>query len=332
MAPDADPIQAAAEEPHPAEPAAADLVTVHLCDCRKAQRPAAEVRPYDFRHPAFLSQSELRRLRVRTEAFARTLSARLSMYLRIDCGLKLAGLQMLSYRSFVNGVGNPAYVGLFRAEPLPGICILEVKQNLGLAIVDRLLGGPADPGEETRDFTEIELALLEQAAQVIVKDWCADWKGVKDLRPVLLGHETGGRFLQTSPHDTVMLSLFMEARVGECTGTIQLGVPVFTLEPLIRRIAPPAEAPAAAPETGSSAPARWNPAFDSVPVNVSAAWEDIEVTSRDLAALKPGDILELPAAGAGKVIVRFAKAPRFRGLLGTCADRWAVQITETLQT
>ena len=49
-----------------------------------------KIEPYDFRNPAFLSEAELRRLRLLHEDFIRYLSARLSLYLRMEFGLKMA--------------------------------------------------------------------------------------------------------------------------------------------------------------------------------------------------------------------------------------------------
>src|SRR6266481_5239072 len=59
-----------------------------------------KIEPYDFRNPAFLSEAELRRLRLLHEAFIRYLSARLSLYLRMEFGLKMAKLTTVSYTKF----------------------------------------------------------------------------------------------------------------------------------------------------------------------------------------------------------------------------------------
>ena len=47
---------------------------------------------YDFRNPVFLSEIELRQVRIRHEKFMHYLAARLSMFLRMDFGLKMSKL------------------------------------------------------------------------------------------------------------------------------------------------------------------------------------------------------------------------------------------------
>jgi len=56
-----------------------------------------KIEPYDFRNPAFLTELELRRLRLLHEDFIRYLGARLSLFLRMEFGLKMAKLTTLSY-------------------------------------------------------------------------------------------------------------------------------------------------------------------------------------------------------------------------------------------
>ncbi len=306
-------------------------VTVHSQEGTSQSRPRDAVQPYDFRHPVFLSPSELRRLRLRHEDFIRALAARLSLHLRIEFTLQMSKLQTVLFRKFTESLPNPTYLSLFKADPLPGICILEISPRLALTMVDRLLGGPAHSVNATHDFTEIELALMEQAVQVVLGEWCVHWRGVQDLRPVILGHETNGRFIQTAAHDTVMLTLSMEARVGDCMESMQLAFPYYTLEPLIRTLNQMLETSAGQLPGAQRATPRWNPQFDDIRVPVTAAWPDLELTARDIAALRVGDVLELSPACLDKVSVRLADTPRFRGRLGTRGKHWAVELTEVLK-
>jgi flagellar motor switch protein FliM len=310
----------------------ANTVIVHKGNNQKERRPKDGIQPYDFRHPVFLSQAELRRLRLRHETFIRGLAARLSLYLRMEISLQMSKLQTVLYRKFTEGLSNPTHLTLFRAEPLPGVCVLEIQPRLGLTMVDRLLGGPAHSVNAEHDFTEIELALLEQVVQVILAEWCDHWAGVQDLRPVILGHENSGRFLQTSPHDTVMLALSMEARIGDCLEPLQIGFPYYTLEPLIRAVSQAAEPDHHEAMKKIAAPLAWNPQLDDARVPVSASWEGLELSARDLAALKVGDIVELSPASIEQVQVRLGNLPRFRARLGARDQHLAVQIIEPLKS
>lgn len=289
------------------------------------QEKKESIQPYDFRHPLFLSPTELRRLRIRHEDFIRALGARLSIYLRMEFSLQMSKLETITYQKFAEALPNPSHLSLFKVDPLRGVGILAIHPRLGLTIVDRLLGGPAHSITADHDFSEIEIALLDQAVHLILAEWCHHWAGVQEIIPVMLGHENNGQFLQTAPHDTIMLVLAMEAKVGDCLEQIQIALPCFTIEPLVRKLGHINGAPT---ETQAVASAmRWNRNFDEVPVPVTAIWDDLQLTARDLVNMKVGDVLPLDAKSTRQVKLRLADMPKFEGQLGTTGGKWAVAVT-----
>jgi flagellar motor switch protein FliM len=290
------------------------------------------VQPYDFRQPAFLTGSELRKLRVRHEEFLRSLAARLSIYLRMEFAVQMSKLQTVLFQKFTEGLPHPTHVVLFKIEPLRGICLLEIPPRLGLTIVDRLLGGPAQSTTTGRDLSDIEVSLLDQAVQTILREWCGLWTAThQDARPAIIGHENNARFLQTAPRDAVMLVIGLEARLGDCMEQMQLAIPFYTLEPLIRTPDVPSK-PEHAASPPAPAPARWQSQFDDVRIPVTAVWPEQEITLRDLASLKVGDVLLMDDRCSHQVNLRLARIERFAGRLGTRGKAWAVEITQALPT
>ncbi len=135
-----------------------------------------DVQPCDFRQPAFLTSSELRKLRLRHEEFIRSLAAHFSIYLRLEVTMQMLKLQTLSFGKFTEGLASPTHLTLFKVEPLKGVCLLDMSPRLGLTIVDRLLGGPAHGVNASSDLSEIEMALLDQVVLIILSEWCQLWQ------------------------------------------------------------------------------------------------------------------------------------------------------------
>lgn len=289
------------------------------------------VQPFDFRQPVFLSGAELRRLRQRHEEFINALAARLSIYLRMDFGLTLARLDTVTYEKFREALPSPTHLTLFKIEPLRGICVLEMHPRLGLTMVDRLMGGSAQAVNADHPLSEIEMALHDQAVQVILTEWCGHWGGSQDLRPVLLGTESNGRYLQTAPPDTIMLLLTLEARLGDCLEHLQICFPCYTLEPLTRQLNQNFDSSAREAAAPATVPMHWNPLFDEVLVPITAEWQGAELLARAIAQLKTGDVLTLDPEGASHITIRLAGRPKFAGRLGTQADKWAVELTTLLK-
>jgi flagellar motor switch protein FliM len=285
--------------------------------------------PSDARAP-MLSPRQMRQLQLHHQGFAGALAARLSLFLRAEMTLALAGIRARPYQQMTESWPDPAHLTLFKTEPLRGVSILQIPTPLGLSIVDRLMGGSGLSGPAGQEMGAIENALLEQVAQIVAAEWCAHAAPLQQLKPVLLGHESNARFLQTAPPQAAMLVVALDAALGDCREPIQIGFPLAALEPLLRKLAAQTE-PAPVPEPESSAPCAWNPRFDEVRIAVTGAWHGWEVAAREVLNLKVGDVLRMDPAAARQVEVRLGGRAKFQGRPGLVAGKWAVELTEVVK-
>jgi flagellar motor switch protein FliM len=291
-------------------------------------KAAGKVEAYDFRNPVFLSEVELRRLRLLQEDFIRYLSARLSLFLRMEFGLKMAKLTTVTYSKFTESLPSPTHICLFKAEPLTGVGILDLNPRLALTIADRLLGGRGHSVKAERYLTEIEVALLEDVINIVLEEWCGQWKSEEDIHAVIIGHENNGRFLQTSPKDAIILALSLEVNFGDCSEQIQLGVPYYTIEPLVKKMQARRQKDSAV--TPVERRAAWQKAYDHIAMPVRAEWDALDLSLREVSSLRVGDVIEMPAALMQQTRVMLNGTAKFIGTVGLDADRVAVQITRKI--
>jgi flagellar motor switch protein FliM len=310
------------DAPHP-EPAAAPPAP---------DAPAeSAAQPHDFRNSSLLSPRQMRKLRAHETQFLNAMEARVTLFLRSEFPLKLAGIQIVSYQKLTESWAAPTHLVLFKAEPLRGVAVLEIPLRLALSIVDRLMGGSGRIEPAARELSEIEKALLEQIVQIILEEWSNNWAVIKPLKPELLGCESSGRYLQSAPPQTNMLVLAMEARLGDCAGQIKLAFPYAALEPCLRQLCagsepafePPAPAPAAA--------VKWNRCLDDVTLPLTAEWQGLELSARDVLHLKVGDVLQVNPQLARQVSLRLGDLSKFNGRLGTLSGHWAVELNQAIK-
>lgn len=287
-----------------------------------------KIETYDFRNPVFLSEAELRRLRLLHEDFIRYLSARLSLFLRMEFGLKMAKLTTVSYGKFTEGLPSPTHICLFKTDPLPGVGILDVNPRLALSLVDRMLGGTGKSVSIERYLTEIEVTLLEDIILMILEEWCSQWRDPRELHPTVIGHESNGRFLQTSTKDAVVLALTMEATFGDCSEQIQIGIPYFTIESLVKSLQASREkegTPAAKAQK-----AEWKPVYEHISLPVRAEWDAFELSLREITDLRVGDIIELPPDIVDRTTVKLNGSPKFSGTVGLDRETVVVKLTQKI--
>jgi flagellar motor switch protein FliM len=312
-----------------APPEAGDVFVLTAKGVRE-RRKAADIRGHDFRQSGFLTPSELRRIRQRHEQFIRSLAARLAIFLRLEFSLQLSKVQITGYQKFTENLPSPTHITLFKTDPLKGVGLLVIPPSLGLTLVDRLLGGPGQAPQETHDLSEIEIALIDQVATLVISEWCNHWPEMRGLHPSLLGHENNSRFLQTATPDTAMLILTMTGGIGEQAEPMQIVFPYATVEPLMRLLSPSLPGSDAAP--ARAAKPKWNTEFDEVKVPLIAEWQGLKMSAGDITRLKIGDLLSLDPACAAQVQLSLNQVPKFIGRPGTSSGRWAVQLTSNITT
>ncbi len=312
-----------------AQTAGSEVVVITSKGLRE-RRDASAIRTHDFRQSGFLAASELRRIRLRHEQFIRSLAARLAIFLRLEFTVNFGKLQIVGYQKFIEGLPSPTHITLFRTDPLKGVGLLVVAPRLSLALVDRLLGGAGQMPQSARDLSEIETALTDQIASLLLGEWCNQWPEMRDLHPVLLGHENNSRFLQTAPPETAMLILTLAIGLGDQQENVQLAFPYATIEPLTRLVSPGLQESDPAP----ARPARlqWSASLDEIKVTASAEWHGLSISAAEIARLKQGDVLTLAPACAAQVQFRLSQVPKFVGRPGVSNGKWAVQLTERLAT
>lgn len=290
----------------------------------EAEEPIVE--EFDFRNPAFLTETEMRRVRIRQERCTFYLAARLSMLLRMDIQMKMSKLSTEPYAQFTQALPDPAFISTFKLDGLTGVGILEISPRLAMTIVDRLLGGPGHSVTSERYLSDLEVALMDDVLQTVLEEWVRQWSDIQELSPSIIGHENSGRFLQTAASDAIMLVLSIDTIMGDCNEPITIGLPYYTMEPLIREMQAASKKNIGQVEYVDKP--SWRKSYDQIQVGVNAEWDAFRLPVRDLLRLKRGDVLLLPEDVAEQTHVRIGGKNRFRGKIGVDNETVQVEIQE----
>ena len=303
---------------------------VYTCDGESFPKDQkVHIEPYDFRNPAFLTENEMRQMRIRQEKFIHYLMARLSMFLRMDFSMKMSSLSTTPYAKFVETINTPNFLTLFKFDQLPGVCILEIAPRLAMTIVDRLLGGRGHSVRDQRFLTELEMSMMDDVSSIILEEWCRQWEDLLSVHTSLIGYESSGRFLQTAASDTIMLALTVECNLGDCSETMQLAIPYYTIEPIIKQMQEKTKSFASI----NSGPKKtqWHPSFGEIRVNCEAFWKLDSMCVADLMLLHAGDVIQLPKDILNQTFIAVEGDTRFLGEVGTEGEQLAVRIEKQLQ-
>jgi len=290
-----------------------------------AEVDRSTINAYNFRNPGFLRQGDLRQLELVHQKFVEHLCARLSTFLRMECLVKMIKFGSSTFSLITDSMKSTTHVSLFQVEFLRGIGILDMSLPLSLAISDRLLGGKGRLNDTNRGLTEIEIALIEDVAQLVLVEWTHQWPEQEIVfTPMIIGHDTSGRFLQTAEADVVHITLNLEVILGECVGQMQLFIPFAMVEPIVKLMA-------VARLKASEAKTRtieWRRPFNNINVPVIAEWFVKDMAIADVLQLRPGDVLEMDRELIAHTQVKLSNTTGFIGTAGVEDGRVAVQLTQ----
>jgi flagellar motor switch protein FliM len=195
-----------------------------------------QVKNYDFTRPSKFSKEHLRTLEIIFEHYGRLLSTNLPVYLRKNIQVEVMNSEAVTYMEFSNALSNPVLLGIVNLDPLEGNIIVEMASQLGYTIVDRMLGGEGEPIDKMRDFSEIELLIIERVMTACVQLLREPWENVVDIHPRLERIETNSQFAQIISPSEMIAIVTINIKIGEVEGLMNICLPYITLEPVMDKL------------------------------------------------------------------------------------------------
>ena len=286
---------------------------------------------YDFNRPSKFSKEHLRTLEIIFEHYSRLLSTSLPAYLRRNVQVELVNAEATIYQEFTNSLTNPVLLGIVDFSPLTGNIIIEMAEKVGYTIVDRMLGGLGAPLEKTRDFSEIELAIIERVFVIMVNLFSEPWTNVVKLEPHLQRIETNSQFAQIISPSEMSAIITMNVRIGNVEGMINVCMPYEVLEPVIDKLNTKFwySTVKGVDKTVNRDLVEVAIAKARIPIKAELGRSTISV--KDFVNIQKGDIIKLNTRVNDQLGVFVGNMKKFYALPGTSSDSYAVKISQIIK-
>ncbi|MCR5667653.1 MAG: flagellar motor switch protein FliM [Lachnospiraceae bacterium] len=291
----------------------------------------AQVKNYDFSRPSKFSKEHLRTLEIIFEHYGRLLSTNLPVYLRKNISVEVMNSEAVTYMEFSNALSNPVLLGVVDFSPLTGSVIMEMAPKLGYAIVDRMLGGEGEPLDKTRDFSEIELVIIERIMTVCVELLREPWENVLDLHPRLERIETNSQFAQIISPSEMISIITINIKIGDVEGLMNICLPYITLEPVMDKLNTKFWYSNMQEKTDVSYSDSIEHLISKAAVPVRVVLGNSSVSVADFASLQVGDIVRLDSKVNQDLNVFVGDIKKFTALPGSSGKNYAVRITSVIR-
>ncbi|MBO6148647.1 MAG: flagellar motor switch protein FliM [Lachnospiraceae bacterium] len=289
------------------------------------------VKDYDFKRPAKFSKEHLRTLEIIFEHFGRLLSTNLPVYLRKSVQVTVVNSEALTFSEFTNSLPNPVILGIINFLPMNGNIMMELASNVGFAIIDRMLGGAGEPLEKIRDFSDIELSILEKIIVICVRLMREPWRNVVELSPVLERVETNPQFAMIIAPTEMISIVTLNMKIGEVEGLMNVCLPFFTLENIMDKLN--TKYWFSTMQNGNDEDYRDHieDMINHVPMPIKAVLGKSIISVSDFVNLQPGDIIRLDSKVAEELNVYVGNIKKFTALPGAIKNEYAVRITSVIR-
>jgi len=290
-----------------------------------------QVKNYDFSRPTKFSKEHLRTLEIIFEHYGRLVSTNLPLYLRKNVQVSVASSETVTYSEFSNSLSNPVILGIVNFAPLNGTIIIDLATNLGYAMLDRMLGGSGIPLDKSREFSEIELTIIEKVLVMMTQLLREPWKNVIDIAPVLSRVETNSQFAQViAPNDMIAI-VTLNVKIGDVEGFVNICLPFFTLEDVMDKLNTKYWYSTMQENHDENYENYIEALIRKVDVPVKAVLGRSTISVSDFMNLQVGDCIRLDTRVENDMNIYVGNIRKFTALPGANQDSYAVRITSVIR-
>ena len=290
-----------------------------------------QVKNYDFSRPTKFSKEHLRTLEIIFEHYSRLISTNLPVYLRKNVQVTVASSETVTFSEFSNALSNPSVLGIVNFAPLNGNIIIEIATNLCYAMLDRMLGGSGQPLEKSRDFSDIELTILQKLLVMFTQLLREPWKNVLEISPVLSRLETNPQFAQVIAPSDMIAIVTLNMKIGDVEGMLNICLPFFTLEDVMDKLNTKYWFSTMQENHDEHYEEYIESMIRRVDVPIKAVLGKSTISVNDFLNLQVGDCIRLDSRVDADMDVYVGNIRKFTALPGKERDSYAVQITSVIR-
>ena len=290
-----------------------------------------QVKNYDFSRPTKFSKEHLRTLEIIFEHYSRLISTNLPVYLRKNVQVSVASSETVTFSEFSNALSNPSVLGIVNFAPLNGNIIIEIATNLCYAMLDRMLGGSGQPLEKSRDFSDIELTILQKLLVMFTQLMREPWKNVVEISPVLSRLETNPQFAQVIAPSDMIAIVTLNMKIGDVEGMVNICLPFFTLEDVMDKLNTKYWFSTMQENHDEHYEEYIESMIRRADIPIKAVLGKSTISVNDFLNLQVGDCIRLDSRVDTDMNVYVGNIKKFTALPGTDRDSYAVQITSVIR-
>ncbi|HBC30030.1 MAG TPA: flagellar motor switch protein FliM [Clostridiales bacterium] len=293
-----------------------------------------KIKEYDFRSPKKITKETIRLLNGIYENYCRLLTSRLTSILRLMCDVTVEQVEESIYHEYNNSLEDYVLMGLINVkypdnETSENQILMEMSKPLSFVIIDRLLGGIGEEYGYIRDYTDIELSILNNVLSQLVNLMGTTWENTLNIETELEKVETNSRFIQSINYNDTVVIIILNVVLNELSGKLTICIPSNIIDEILK------SANIYSKNIGKKANIedQKTAIMDSIKSSslaITGILGSTQATLKEILSIKAGDLIILDKKINSSVDVNVDNEKWFEGKWGTKKNKGVIKINKTI--
>ena len=185
--------------------------------------------------------------------------------------------------------------------------------------------------DKNREYTEIELLIIERIMSVCVELLREPWENVLDVHPRLERIETNSQFAQIISPSEMIAIVTVNIKIGDVEGLMNVCLPYLTLETVMEKLNTKFWYANMTEKDEMSHREEIADLISKAEIPVKAVLGNSEISVNDFATLQVGDIIRLDSRVDSELDVYVGNIKKFTALPGANGKDYAVRVTSVIR-
>lgn len=296
----------------------------------EVEKKGNNIKRYDFKTANKFTKEQIRAISIVYRSFGYSLSNYFVGMLRAACDAEVLSIEEMSFNEFNNSVPTPAVIAIINSVSLPSSIIIQLSKKISYSIIKSVLGGTREVNSEGRQFTEIELAILERVVSQMLRIHDDSWSKMFEFKSTLERIETSMQFAQIVDLNEAVLMVTLNMTIGNESGIIGLCLPHQALEPFMKTLRTRFVYSGRMPKKQTGPSDSIISSLKNSDIVVSCEFNTTEATTRDILRLSVGDVIMLQHKINEPLILKCQQIPKYYASVGTIKNHLAVKIINNI--
>lgn len=204
-------------------------------DVKKKEK---RIKNYNFKMPQKFTKEDLKLIRDIYEQYSRLIASYITGITRLYCHAKVLHVEEQKYYEFNNSLEDYVMMGVVglhfeNSDIMDAECTIQFSNAITFSLIDRLMGGPGNAFEISRDFTEIEVSVIRTILEKMAVFLQEAWSGYIEISPALSRIETNARLTKSIAPDEVIVIATLEIELNKRKSLMTISIPAINMEEIM---------------------------------------------------------------------------------------------------